>query len=229
MKPNRGQETPRKQSRMGRIWKSRPSPALIVTSVAVALAVAGTAIAGPTAINALTKPEVRKIARAEAKRQIQRKAPGLEVGYADEAGFADEAGLADEAADADSLGGQGPSSYAQATSEPYHEVGKPGEPSFLNNWHNVGGNLSTTAFYEDSLGVVHLKGSLSGGSNGTTAFTLPDSDRPGQTLVMPMAQFSLAGPTAEAGFLLVQSDGDVAPACNNPCIVGIDGLTFRAG
>jgi hypothetical protein len=55
--------------------RSRPSPAMIVAALALVLAMAGTAIAGPGAVDKITKSKVRSIADKE----INKKAPGLSV------------------------------------------------------------------------------------------------------------------------------------------------------
>jgi hypothetical protein len=187
---------------MRQVGTSRPSPAIVIAILALVAALAGTALAGPDAsTSALNKKKVKKIA----KKQVKKLAPGLSV------------------ANADALGGKPPSTFASATSEPYHEVGTPGEPPFQSGWTNTEPGVSTAAFYKDSLGVVHLKGVIAGGGNGNTAFTLPTGYRPSQGLLLPAA----AAPT-QAGQLLISPSGSVAPACDvTPCIVGMDGVGFR--
>ena len=61
---------------MRRLTTSRPSPALIVAVLALVLAVAGTAIAGPQAmISGLTKSTVKKIAKRQATRAVDGRFP----------------------------------------------------------------------------------------------------------------------------------------------------------
>ena len=56
---------------MRRIRPSRPSPAIVLAILALVVAVAGTAIAGPGAsTSALTKTTVKKIAKKQASKQI---------------------------------------------------------------------------------------------------------------------------------------------------------------
>src|SRR6266545_1689135 len=102
--------------------------------------------------------------------------------------------------------------------EAWHEIGAAGEPAFVNSWHNFGGGFSTAAFAKDSLGFVHLKGTITGGT-ANTAFTLPAGYRPAQSLFIPMANVT---------FGYIRSTGTVEP--NDFTVdVGLDGITFKAG
>jgi hypothetical protein len=88
------------------IPQRRPSPAMVVACTALIVALAGTAVAAPVAIESLTKKEkkkVRKIATEKANEAIDERAPGLAVGSA---GFAANAGSASFAANAGSVDGQ---------------------------------------------------------------------------------------------------------------------------
>lgn len=190
---------------------TRPSPAIVLASVALALALVGTAIAGPDALTSkITKAKVKSIARKQADKRITARAPNLSV---------DHANTADNARN---LGRRPPGDYALSEAEPYHEVGATGEPAFENGWTNLGGGRSTAAFYSDSQGLVHLKGVISG-TTATTAFTLPEAYRPSAQLFMPVA---VGGPGY--GGLNVNQDGRIVPICGPTCAaVGIDGLSFR--
>jgi hypothetical protein len=111
-------------------------------------------------------------------------------------------------------------------SEAFHIVGTAGEPAFQNGWHNFGGSFSKGGFFKDALGIVHLKGNLTGGGSGTTAFTLPEGYRPTEDLVMPAAG-GVAGPVAAN--LSVLQDGQLQVTCEGlvACAIGMDGLVFR--
>lgn len=114
--------------------------------------------------------------------------------------------------------------FATKRAETYREIGAAGEPAFQNGWANFGGAFSHAGFYKDSEGLVHLKGTLSGPGNGSTAFTLPAGYRPPEALFLPMAG---GGPIA--GNLIIGADGQVQPTCaGGACAAGIDGLIFRA-
>ena len=79
----------------------RPSPAMIVAMTALVVALAGTAMAAPTAIKSILNKKEKKQTKNIAKNQINALAPGLSVKHADTAGSADTAKHADSATNAD--------------------------------------------------------------------------------------------------------------------------------
>lgn len=99
-----------------------PSPALVISAIALIVAVGG----GSFAIAAINNSKVKKIAKKQANKQIKKKAPGLSVSHAatadtatnanhatsaDSAANADHASSADTATNASQLGGQPASDY----------------------------------------------------------------------------------------------------------------------
>ena len=189
----------------------KPSPALLVSIVALVFAVSGIAIAaGPGKLfsKAETK-KVKKLARAEANKLIGKRAAGLSVA---------------NAANAAALGGLPPGAFAQATSEPYREVGKPGQPQFEKGWANYSDFTASVAFYRDPLGVVRLRGWISSSVSGTNAFFLPPGYRPSASQSFLTA--GLEGPVNVG----IGPDGGVNVSCAKPpaCNGGLDGVTFRA-
>jgi S-layer family protein len=116
---------------------------------------------------------------------------------------------------------------AVTQSEAFHLVGTAGEPPFQNGWGNSGG-FGRAGFFKDALGIVHLKGTLSGPGNGT-AFTLPEGYRPAEALFLPVA--GTTGGPAIAAYLVIQPepDGRLQPVGAGfvACDVGLDGLSFR--
>jgi hypothetical protein len=85
---------------------SRPSPAIVVASLALIAALAGPAIAGPDATtSAVSEMKVKKIARKQinklvpglARKQVKKLAPGLSVAHADSAASANTATTAADA------------------------------------------------------------------------------------------------------------------------------------
>lgn len=128
------------------------------------------------------------------------------------------------ALDAANLGGQPPSAYASATSEPYHEVGAPGEPGFGTNWVNFQPTSASVGFYKDPLGIVHLKGTISAiGLASEVTFTLPEGYRPAKILRIGVASSGMSKT------LFIDPDGDVRTDDRNGEDLGLDGVTFRAG
>jgi hypothetical protein len=180
---------------------------LLVAIVALVAAIGGSAIARPGAdASRLSKAEVKRLAVKEAKREIARAAGGLSV------------------ANAQALEGKPASAFALAESEPVHLIGAPGEPEFVNEWKNTGVDTSRAGFFRDPLGFVHLEGTIDTGSNGDTAFELPEGYRPSQALLIDAAGF---GP--KAANVTIVPQGDVMPACDGGCRIGLDGISFRAG
>jgi hypothetical protein len=124
-----------------------------------------------------------------------------------------------------------------AAPEAFHEVGKPGEPGFLNGWTNVESTLAapaTVGFYKDREGVVHLRGEAIAGKPSSIIFQLPPGYRPSGNveIVEPvtcvgcpnsLGNIGIGGPNpkfpADDGFVLGPEKG-----------VGVylDGVTFRA-
>jgi hypothetical protein len=74
----------------------RPSPAIVVSALALVAALAGTAVAGPGANTSVSKKAIKKIPRKEANKQITNRAPTLAVASADTAGSAGTAGSAND-------------------------------------------------------------------------------------------------------------------------------------
>jgi hypothetical protein len=68
---------------MSFISRSRPSPAMVVATVALSFALVGTAIAGPSALtSAVSKSQVKKIAKKQANKAIDQREAGLNVNSA---------------------------------------------------------------------------------------------------------------------------------------------------
>jgi hypothetical protein len=70
---------------MRSLMERRPSPALVISIVALVVALTGTAVAGVATISKLSKSEKRKV-RGLADQEIDKKAPGLAVKSASVAG-----------------------------------------------------------------------------------------------------------------------------------------------
>ncbi len=69
---------------MKRISRLRPSPAVVVSFIALTAAVAGTAVAAPgpapdSTLQAVTKSKVKTIAKNQANKAITQRAPSLQV------------------------------------------------------------------------------------------------------------------------------------------------------
>jgi hypothetical protein len=145
-------------------------------------------------------------------------------------------------------------------SEAWHEVGKSGEPAFVSGLSCNGGlhpcawtnsrdsafglddsDSTTTAFYRDPLGIVHLKGApcvediltsdcesgLSVPFGGVAIFTLPTGYRPDHDWNFEVLGSN--GGTGTDGRVSVHADGSVRVIRPNSVTwVTLDGITFRA-
>jgi hypothetical protein len=185
-----------------------PSPAIVIAMVALSLVLGGTAIAAGTS-TPLSKKQVTKL--------VKKLAPKLSVKHAKSATNATNAVNATNAAN---LGSHPATYYAHAGHEAVHFVGATGEPAFENGWTNYSANpgWSQAGFWKDAFGVVHLEGTLTAGTSGAPAFTLPAADRPATNLFVPVANGT---------FAYIMSTGEVEPFATGD--VGIDGLSFLAG
>lgn len=75
-------------------------------------------------------------------------------------------------------------------------------PVFVNGWTNFAGH-HTAAYYKDPQGRVHLRGTITGGTVGAVAFTLPAGYRPLATIL------HTAGESAQ---LEVRANGNIVPS-----------------
>lgn len=184
----------------------RPSPAALIATIALVLALAGSAVAlPPPGLRAVSKAKVKKIA----DKRIAKAAPGLSV------------------ADSAALGGKPASAYS-LESEPFRLVGQADQPPFTNGWDNYGSGSEVAAFYKDPLGVVHLRGAIAASSTNTSAFTLPAGYRPGDDLGFAAAGFS-GSSVPVISRVDIQPNGEVFPRCtgSNCSPISLDGITFR--
>ena len=181
----------------------RPSPAITVAALALVVALAGTAIAGP---GTLTKPVTKPVVKKIASKQIKKLAPGLSVATA---------------GDADALGGQPPSAYASSANPPSREVGAPGEPLFESGCGNYPGAWQHSRLLQgfdrhcSSQGVAPLP--RVGHPNRLHASTrLPALSASGDATIRQRSESRIL------------SGGEVQVNCGGgACAHGLDGFTFR--
>jgi hypothetical protein len=197
----------------------RPSPAMVVASIALVVAVAGTAVA---TTSRLAGPEVKQVVKI-VNRRITKRAPGLSVAHAR---------TADNAV---SLGGATASTYAsKADLAPVPVTGL----ALHSGWISLGAGAGPgpARAYRDQFGVVHLAGligrTLTGSDN--VALTLPGDLRPGYDLEFPTVCDEpglIFNP--RPGTLIIESSGDVHPITTSDadCYerLSLDGISFRAG
>lgn len=92
--------------------------------------------------------------------------------------------------------------------------------SYQNGWTDFGAPYATGAYLKDTIGFVHLKGTI-GHSGATTAViaTLPAGYRPGASLIIPSY-------TSGASYVIIANDGTITPPSTNQ--VSLDGVSFLA-
>lgn len=95
----------------------------------------------------------------------------------------------------------------------------------LNYFKDGGYGSAPPGYAKDSLGIVHLRGALSGQYDSHIAFVLPAGLRPSHEVAVPM--YTLNG--AE-GFLVIDTDGRVIPFGGDVMgYASLDGISFVAG
>ena len=195
---------------MKRISGHRPSPAMIVAVIALVVAASGTAVAASSLVSGDNLIKQRSLS---GNRLRNHTLTGRQINLA-RLGRVPSAGVA---SNANQLGGQSPSAYASAGGLSYMT------PSLLSGWTN--GFTSAAQFAKDPFGVVHLRGSLAGGTG--TAFVLPAGFRPPSEVIEPVFTPFAAG--AVWGELLILNTGQVVPiGTNAKMFTSLDGVTFSA-
>jgi hypothetical protein len=146
---------------------------------------------------------------------------------------------------ADKLDGKDSTAFANAAQEAWHEVGTPGEPRFNclggdsncnDAWDHYGFGFNRVAFFKDSLGIVHLKGLARWVKPGTTV--LPTCSHDITIFRLPVGYRPAAYEVLPALFTSRPSRLDVGPdgwiyLCTDENVsmdewYALDGMTFRA-
>jgi hypothetical protein len=93
---------------------------------------------------------------------------------------------------------------------------------YLNSWNDAGYPYGSGSYYRDEQGLVHLRGSITGGTNGQTAFVLPPGYCPLQT-----AEYVVTSTSGSFCTIQVRADGSVVPT-NGAHPISLDTIYFDA-
>jgi len=187
---------------------TRPSPALVISIMALVVAIVVPAYA---ALTKKDKNQVKNIANTE----ITKRAPGLTVSSAKTAG------------NADLLDGQDSADIKSPTPEATKTL-----TSFENEWQAFD-QSTAVRYWKDPWGVVHLEGGLSRATappEHSTMFLLPDGYRPEATqLNFAVVTTGAADFNEVLGYVnIIGPTGQVNFEGGNQGFVSLDGITFRA-
>ena len=89
-------------------------------------------------------------------------------------------------------------------------------PTLVNSWAG-----STARYYRNNFGEIRLSGSITTGTIGTTAFTLPTGYRPSQIVRCPVES------NGAFGYVVINTDGTVVPTIGSNTRFSLDGVYFR--
>jgi hypothetical protein len=214
---------------MNGLLKQRPSPALVIAIIALAMATIGTAMAATNlAKNSVGSKQLKK--NAVVTNKIKKEAvTGAKV---------KKNTLTGKNINVSTLGTV-PSATSATTAqgltplESIHRVGAPGEPPFEKEAQNLGPfaeiPTQSVGFYKDHEGIVHLIGSAKAGTGGLI-FRLPPGFRPASNTLEIFSETpkfifvagSNLGPGGEGSGVVVVFGGTKGEP------VTLSGITFRA-
>jgi hypothetical protein len=199
-----------------------PSPALVISLIALFVALGGTTYAATSLPrNSVGTAQLKNKAVTSAKLS-----KGLKVPNAKNALTAQNATFAATARNANALGGYPASYFALASIEAGHVIGATNQPAFQNGWASPSGTSDEgLSFYKDAWGVVHLQGNAGNVNPSTsTIFTLPTGYRPVKDLY-----FAVYGSGGSAAYVQVASSGNVTVIGPSENYVGLSNVTFKEG
>jgi hypothetical protein len=208
-----------------------PSPALVVSIIALVVACTGTATAATVLIRSskqVAKGTINSgdLANRRAVNVVDL-TPAARSALSGKVGRTGANGLPGPAGPRGETGPTG----SVAAPEAFHEVGTLGSPAFENGWSNYDDvHYDTAAFYKDPLGVVHLKGTVGHGPPGTSSiiFTLPVGYRPAKSGFYTVAAENAFADVLVQGVSAGAMAGRVELNVGGTIWVSLSGLTFRA-
>ena len=203
---------------MSSIRLRRPSPALVVATMALIIALAGTSYAAfSLPNNSVGSRQLRNGAVATGKlRNGAVTTRKIGNGAVTKAKLNVAGVTVPNALHADTAG---------TATNPYAHAQKLQPTSaFLENGWTTGPGFGVAGYAKDQFGIVHLFGAVSIAAPTTNRiFTLPAGFRPGYNV-----EVAAAFPSHVVGVLQINPDGTVNPLANTT-FVDLEGITFSAG
>lgn len=210
----------------------RPSPALVISVIALFVALGGTGyaavqISGKSLKNGSVTGKKLKNKTITGAKVKPDSLTGKEIKESS-LGTVPSASSAASAGNASTLDGKSAASFAAAKAEPVHIVGASGQPQFNTGW-GLGGDEQDPGFWKDPFGTVYLQGQA-GRTSGSedVIFTLPPGFRPTKNSYFSTYPSSGSGTAAIA----VLDNGDVElfglEDPGDEGFVGLGGIVFRA-
>ncbi len=97
-------------------------------------------------------------------------------------------------------------------------------PTLLNSWANVGGVYATAAYAKDQNGIVHLRGTITGGSASSIIFTLPAGYAP----TTGREHFTVSDTASGLSVVMVMPDGSVYCVSKSGTYISLSGISFNS-
>jgi hypothetical protein len=105
----------------------------------------------------------------------------------------------------------------------YKNIGGVGSPAFANSWANYGSGYVNAGYWKDPFGIVHLRGMISSGTVGNSAFTMAPGYRPAENHIFGTIS------NGAIGRVDVSTDGTVKPVSpSSNTWVSLSGITYKA-
>lgn len=104
-----------------------------------------------------------------------------------------------------------------------HTPETPIAPTLINSWLNLGAGHTEAGYWKDTVGIVHIRGVISEGATGNTAFILPVGYRPAKII-----GFAATSGVHGDAYVWINPLGEVVIQIGSTIGVFLDNIAFRA-